>query len=81
MKFFILHDEYLNTSRGFITHEDQETSPIELIWGDRVARTDNTAWAERHNAVESTKEEVIAYINNDISSSIRSFDFSILDEE
>ena len=51
-----------NTGKGFITHEDSSTSPINQfpggVWG-----TDNTAWAERVGATSISLEDAQAIVD------------------
>lgn len=51
-----------NTGKGFITHEDSASSPIQQfpggVWG-----TDNTAWAERVGATLVSLEDAQAIVD------------------
>lgn len=51
-----------NTGKGFITHEENESSHIAGYPGD-VWITENTAWATRVSAVEKTKEQAQALVD------------------
>ena len=58
-----------NTGRGFITHEDNESSLVAGYPGDIYA-TENTTWASRVEGVEKTYEEAQAIVNTALSASI-----------
>lgn len=59
----------VNTGKGFITHEENESAHIAGYPGD-VWVTENTAWASRVGAVEKTKEEAQALVDSAISGSV-----------
>jgi hypothetical protein len=54
-----------NTGIGFITHDDNETSHISSYPGN-IWVTENTAWAQRVNAIEKTKEEAQALVDAEL---------------
>ena len=54
-----------NTGIGFITHDDNETSHISSYPGN-IWITENTAWAQRVNAIEKTKEEAQALVDAEL---------------
>lgn len=58
-----------NTGRGFITHEDNESSLVAGFPGD-VYATENTTWATRVGGVEKTLEEAQIIVDNALSASI-----------
>jgi hypothetical protein len=58
-----------NTGRGFITHEDNETSLVAGFPGD-VYATENTTWAARVGGVEKTLEDAQALVDTALSASI-----------
>ncbi len=51
-----------NTGKGFITHEENESSHIAGYPGD-VWITENSSWASRVGATLKTKEEAQALVN------------------
>ena len=57
-----------NTGKGFITHEDNESSHVSG-WPGEVWTTENTAWASRVGASEKTKSEAQALVDAAISGS------------
>ena len=59
MKYYIAE----NYGRGFITHQDNESSHI-VSYSANIWVTENTSWATRVGAVEVTKEEAQTLINN-----------------
>jgi len=58
----------INTGKGFITHKDNEYSPISGYPGD-VYVTENSVWATRVEAEEKTKEEAQSIVDTEVSSS------------
>ena len=53
-----------NYGEGFITHQDSEVAHIAGFPGPgNIWVTENTAWAQRVNAVEKTKEEAQSIVN------------------
>jgi ABC-type nitrate/sulfonate/bicarbonate transport system substrate-binding protein len=52
----------INTGKGFITHEENESAHIAGHPGD-IWITENSAWASRVGAVEKTKEEAQALVD------------------
>ena len=54
-----------NTGIGFITHDDNETSHISSYPGN-IWVTENTAWAQRVNAIEKTKEEAQSLVDAEL---------------
>lgn len=65
MKYFVAE----NTGKGFITHEDNESTHIAGFPGN-VWVTENTAWATRVGAVEKTKEEAQAIVDAAIAADV-----------
>lgn len=59
----------VNTGKGFITHEDNESSHIAGHPGD-VWVTDNSAWAARVGATEKTKEEAQALVDAELEGKV-----------
>ena len=61
----------VNTGKGFITHEDQESGlgSISGYPGD-IWVTENTVWAERVGVVEKTKEEAQSIVDATLSNMI-----------
>ena len=55
------------TGKGFITHEDNESSLVNGYPSADVWLTDNTDWAVRVGAVEITKEEAQALVDAKIA--------------
>jgi hypothetical protein len=58
-----------NTGLGFITHEDNEISHVSGYLAN-IWETENTAWAERVGAIEKTKEEAQAIIDDELEGNI-----------
>ena len=52
----------VNTGKGFITHEENESAHISGHPGD-VWTTENTAWATRVGAISKTKEEAQSLVD------------------
>lgn len=59
----------VNTGKGFITHEENESSHIAGYPGD-IWVTENTTWATRVEAASKTKPEAQALVNAAISGSV-----------
>jgi hypothetical protein len=59
----------INTGKGFITHEENESSHIAGYPGD-VWVTENTTWASRVEATSKTKEEAQVLVDEAISGSV-----------
>lgn len=59
----------VNTGKGFITHEENETAHIAGYPGD-VWVTENTTWASRVGATSETKIEAQAIVDAAISGSV-----------
>jgi len=57
-----------NYGHGFITHQENETAHIAGYPGN-IWVTENTAWAQRVNAVEKTKEEAQAIVDAAVAAS------------
>lgn len=62
MKYF----QAQNTGKGFITHQDNAAAHVSG-YPANIWVTENTAWASRVGAVEKTKEEAQAIINDSLS--------------
>ncbi len=52
----------VNTGKGFITHEENESAYIKGYPGD-IYVTENEAWASRVSAIELTKDQAQAIVN------------------
>ena len=65
MKYYISE----NTGEGFITHEDNEISHISEYPGN-VWVTENTAWAERVNTIEISKEEAQSKVDAELEGKV-----------
>lgn len=59
----------INTGKGFITHEENQFNHIAGYPGD-VWVTENTTWAARVGAVEKTKEEAQALVDEAIANMV-----------
>jgi len=59
----------VNTGKGFITHEDNESAHVAGYPGD-VWVTENTTWATRVGATSKTKTEAQALVDAAISGSV-----------
>jgi hypothetical protein len=59
----------VNTGKGFITHEENESAHIAGYPGN-VWVTENTTWATRVEAASKTKPEAQALVNAAISGSV-----------
>lgn len=59
----------VNTGKGFITHEDNESAHVAGYPGD-VWVTENTTWATRVGATSKTKAEAQALVDAAISGSV-----------
>jgi hypothetical protein len=59
----------VNTGKGFITHEENESTHIAGYPGD-VWVTENTTWASRVGAISKTKSEAQALVDAAISGSV-----------
>ena len=59
----------VNTGKGFITHEENESAHIAGYPGD-VWVTENTTWAARVSAVEKTKIQAQALVDAAILGSV-----------
>ena len=52
----------INTGKGFITHEDNESAHVSGYPGN-IWVTENSTWAARVDATEKTKEEAQTLVN------------------
>jgi hypothetical protein len=59
----------VNTGKGFITHEENESAHIAGYPGD-IWVTENTTWASRVGATSKTKEEAQALVDAAILGSV-----------
>jgi hypothetical protein len=59
----------VNTGKGFITHEENESTHIAGYPGN-IWITENTTWASRVGATPKTKSEAQALVNASISGSV-----------
>ena len=59
----------VNTGKGFITHEENESAHIAGYPGD-IWVTENTTWASRVEATSKTKTEAQAIVDITISGSV-----------
>jgi hypothetical protein len=59
----------VNTGKGFITHEENESAHIAGYPGD-IWVTENTTWASRVEATSKTKTEAQAIVDIAISGSV-----------
>jgi hypothetical protein len=59
----------INTGKGFITHEDNESAHVAGYPGD-IWTTENTTWATRVGATEKTLEQAQAIVDAAISGSV-----------
>jgi hypothetical protein len=57
-----------NYGKSFITHQENETAHIAGFPGN-IWVTENTAWAQRVNAVEKTKEEAQVIVDGSVAAS------------
>jgi hypothetical protein len=57
-----------NYGHGFITHEENELAHIAGYPGN-IWVTENVAWAQRVNAIEKTKQEAQAIVDEAIAQS------------
>ena len=57
-----------NYGNGFITHQENETAHVAGFPGN-IWVTENSAWAQRVNAVEKTKEEAQTIVDDAVSGS------------
>ena len=62
MKKYYLAISY---GKGFITHQENEVAHIAGFPGN-IWVTENTAWAQRVNAIEKTKEEAQSIANGQV---------------
>jgi len=65
MKYY----QAVNTGKGFITHEDNETAHISGYPGD-IWVTENETWASRVGATEKTKVEAQSIVDTAHSASL-----------
>jgi hypothetical protein len=64
IKYYQVH----NYGHGFITHEDNQMAHIAGYPGN-IWVTENVAWAQRVNAIEKTKEEAQAIVDEAVANS------------